>query len=332
MSRSPNVLVTGGAGYIGSVIVSRLIKDGFSVIVLDNLKSGHRDAVHPRATFIKADICDEKAIVGVFNQHNIEYVMHMAAETLVSASMTDPQKYFATNVTGSLNVLDVMLQNGVKKFIFSSSAAVYGEPQSSPIEENHPTVPINGYGESKLIIEKILKWYQRAYSLQFIALRYFCAAGATELFGEDHDPETHLIPNVLKAARNGSVPLSVYGNDYPTPDGSCVRDFVHVADIADAHILALKNLGEIGAGVYNLGNSRGYSVFEVIKMAEAVTGVNIPANITARRTGDPVSLIANAEKARQELGWKPILSELEAIVGSAWQWAQSHPAGYSSSM
>lgn len=328
MSRSPNVLVTGGAGYVGSVIVSRLIKDGFSVIVLDNLKLGHREAVHSQATFIKADICDKNAIGGVFARHNIEYVMHMAGETLVSASMTDPQKYFATNVTGSLNVLDAMLRNGVKKFIFSSSAAVYGEPQSSPIEENYPTVPINGYGESKLIIEKILKWYHRAYGLQFIALRYFCAAGATELFGEDHDPETHLIPNVLKAARNGSVPLLVYGNDYPTPDGSCIRDFVHVSDIADAHILALKNLGEIGAGVYNLGNNRGYSVFEVIKMAEAVTGVKILADIAARRTGDPATLVANAEKARQELGWKPIYSELEAIVGSAWQWARSHPDGY----
>jgi len=324
------VLVTGGAGYVGSVIVSRLINDGYSVIVLDNLKSGHKDAVHPRATFIQSDICDKKAVSDVFHRHNIEYVMHMAAETLVSASMTDPQKYFAANVTGSLNVLDVMLQNGVRKFIFSSSAAVYGEPQSSPIEENHPTVPINGYGESKLIIEKILKWYHRAYGLQFIALRYFCAAGATELFGEDHDPETHLIPNVLKAARNGSVPLLVYGNDYPTPDGSCIRDFVHVSDIADAHILALKNLERIGSGIFNLGNSRGYSVFEVIKMAETVTGVKIPANIAARRTGDPVTLIANAEKARQELGWKPILSELEAIVGSAWHWAKSHPAGYPS--
>lgn len=330
MTHSPKVLVTGGAGYVGSVLVSRLIEDGFSVIVLDNLKQGHTEAVHPQATFIQANICNKTALGDVFNQHSIEYVMHMAAETLVSASITDPQKYFAVNITGSLNILDIMLQHNVKKLIFSSSAAVYGEPQSSPIAENHPAVPINSYGESKLIIEKILKWYHRAYNLRFIALRYFCAAGATETCGEDHDPETHLIPNVLKAAQNSSIPLSVYGNDYPTPDGSCIRDFVHVVDIADAHILALVNLGKIGAGIYNLGNSRGHSVFEVIGTAEKVTGVKIPVNIAARRTGDPVSLIADAERARRELGWKPVLSELDAIIGSAWRWAQSRPDGYSS--
>jgi UDP-glucose 4-epimerase len=323
------ILVTGGAGYVGSVVAEGLLKEGFGVVVLDNLQEGHHDAVPEGAEFIAADITVRQELEKVFAQNRIDAVMHMAAETVVPVSMTDPARHFRCNVVGGLNLLDAMLGHDVHRLIFSSSAAVYGEPRTDEIGEGHPKVPLNPYGETKLIFERILEWYGRAYQLQFICLRYFNAAGASQRLGEDHRPETHLIPNVLRAALDKSAPVTLFGTDYPTRDGSCVRDYVHVIDIAQAHILALKRLKNRSGRAYNLGSGGGHSVMEVVEVARQVTGVDIPAKVSARRPGDPAVLVASSALAQQELGWKPEYAGLESIVSSSWRWMQEHPQGYS---
>ena len=323
-----NVLITGGAGYVGSIVTERLLREGHKVIVLDNLRQGHKEAILPLAEFVLADICDTSSLESGFRQFKIDAVMHMAAETVVEYSMTDPKRYFHNNLVGGMNLLDAMLKHGVDRIIYSSTAAVYGEPRSIPIKEDHPETPINSYGESKLMFERILDWYGRAYGIKHISFRYFCAAGATGLLGEDHRPETHLIPNVLKAALNANNPVSIFGTDYPTKDGSCIRDFVHVVDIAQAHLLAMEKIDSLSGNIYNLGNGRGYSVLEVIKTAEEVAGVKIPVKFCPRRLGDPMTLVASSERAKRELDWKPQFSKLEDIIGSAWRWLKDHPDGY----
>jgi len=322
------VLVTGGAGYVGSIVTEELLKEGHHVIVLDNLQQGHRRAILPEAELVQADICDIKALGNVFGRCKIDAVMHMAAETVVEYSMSDPKRYFQNNVVGGINLLDTMIKHGVDTFIFSSSAAVYGEPQSIPVEESHPKLPVNAYGESKLMFERILEWYGKAYGLKHISLRYFNAAGASERLGCDQHPETHLIPNVLKAALNSDSPVTIFGTDYPTKDGTCIRDYIHVVDIAQAHVLALGKLENLTGNVYNLGNGEGYSVLEVVETAKRVTGVDIPAIISSRRLGDPAVLVASSTRAKSELDWKPRFSELESIVESIWEWMKEHPSGY----
>jgi len=323
-----NVLVTGGAGYIGGIVTEHLLNQGHSVTVLDNLQQGHQEAVLSPAKFVSGDICDAKTLERIFRRSRINAVMHMAADTLVGHSMTDPKRYFHNNLVGGISLLNAMLEHNVNKIIFSSTAAVYGEPQNIPIEEDHPKAPINSYGQSKLMFETVLDWYRRAYGIKCISFRYFCAAGATELLGEDHRPETHLIPNILKVALNKDSTVSVFGTDYPTKDGSCIRDFIHVADVAQAHLLALEKADSLSGNVYNLGNGEGYSVLEVIKVAEKIVGENIPVKFSPRRPGDPVTLIASSKRAAKELGWKPEFPELGSIVGSAWRWLKDHPHGY----
>jgi UDP-glucose 4-epimerase len=322
------VLVTGGAGYVGSIVVEELLKQGYQVIVLDNLQQGHRDAVPREAELLIGDILDPQCLEGVFQRGTVDAVMHMAAETIVEFSMTDPKRYFQNNVVAGISLLEAMLKHEVGKLIFSSSAAVYGEPQATRIEEEHPRAPVNAYGESKLMFERILDWYGKAYRLKHISLRYFNAAGATESLGEDHRPETHLIPAVLKAALGRDGPFHIFGTDCPTEDGSCIRDYIHVADIAKAHVLALEKVEPLGAGVYNLGNGKGFSVLQVVEAARRVTGLDIPARVSPRRPGDPAVLVASAKRAREELGWKPKFAELEVIIESAWKWAREHPHGY----
>jgi len=324
-----NILVTGGAGYVGSIVAEELLNQGHDVVILDNLQQGHKKAVLPEAQFILADICNARTLDDVFSQFKIDAVTHMAAETVVEYSVTDPKRYFQNNIIGGLNLLDAMVKHDVHRFIFSSSAAVYGEPQTIPIEEDHPPNPNNAYGESKFIFERILDWYRRAYGIRAISLRYFNAAGASERLGEDHRPETHLIPNVLKAAL-GNSPVTIFGTDYPTKDGSCIRDYVHVVDIARAHILALEKVDNLSGGVYNLGSGTGYSVLEVVETARKVTGINIPIKVNSKRLGDVATLVASSSRARSELNWKPGLSELEDIIDSAWRWMKQHPKGYES--
>jgi len=321
------VLVTGGAGYVGSVASDELIKTGHDVTILDNLQQGHEPAVLGGARFVKGDICKPAPLAKLFRESRFDAVMHMAAETVVEYSTTDPRRYFHTNVTSGINLLDAMLEHGVGRLVFSSTAAVYGEPQSTPIPEEHPKKPVNAYGLSKLMFEQILEWYGRAYGLKHVSFRYFNAAGATERLGEDHRPETHLIPNVLKAALDRG-PVSVFGNDYPTPDGSCIRDYVHVTDIARAHVLAFEKIDLLSGSVYNLGNQQGYSVKEVIRTAEEVTGISIVVEDRPRRAGDPAALVAGSSLAQSELGWKPRCPSLDSIISSAWDWTRAHPLGY----
>lgn len=323
-----NILVTGGAGYVGSVAAEMLLKEGHQVTILDNLQQGHRQAVLPGAGLVVGDICDAEFLDGVFGRLKVDAVMHMAAETVVEYSMTDPKRYFRNNIVGGIALLDAMLKHNVLKLIFSSSAAVYGEPESTPIEEDHPKMPTNAYGESKLMFETILEWYGKAYGLNYASLRYFNAAGASRNLGEAHHPETHLIPNILKAALDKTSPVAIFGTDYATKDGSCVRDYVHVMDIARAHILALSRLNGLRNRAYNLGNGRGYSVLEVVKAAGKVTGVDIPVTVLPKRAGDPAVLVASGRRASSELGWKPEFPELESIIESAWKWLKEHPGGY----
>lgn len=322
------ILVTGGAGYIGSVVTEQLVSRGNRVIILDNLEQGHREAIHPEAEFVEGDIRDADACEQVFHREKIDAVMHMAAESIVPYSMTDPGRFYQINVAAGLSLLDAMLRHDVDRCVFSSSAAVYGQPESIPMEEDHIKEPCNAYGDSKLAFERILKWYGEAYGLKHLSLRYFNAAGATERFGEDHEPETHLIPIVLKAALEGGTPVSVFGDDYPTMDGSPVRDYVHVADIADAHLLALDALNLSGETIFNLGNGVGYSVLEVLAAAREITGSSIPHVVKQRRAGDPALLVASSDRATAELGWKPKFSSLESIIESAWEWIERHPRGY----
>lgn len=325
-----NILITGAAGYIGSVITEELVKEGDSVIALDNLQQGHREAVSAEAEYVQADLGNSEELGQVFHRYQIDAVMHLAAESIVRHSMTDPGKFFQNNVIYSINLLDTMLKHRIYKLIFSSTAAVYGEPEEVPIRESEPARPVNPYGESKLMFERILHWYGQAYGLGFISLRYFNAAGASECFGENHNPETHLIPSILKVALGQRNEIPVFGTNFPTADGSCIRDYIHVLDIAKAHILALKYLEKnVHNKAYNLGNNKGYSVLQVIETARKVTGTRIPAVIYPQRQGDPAILVANSELARSELGWQPEFYDLERIIESAWQWQKKHPHGYS---
>jgi UDP-glucose 4-epimerase len=321
------VLVTGGAGYIGSVVVEQLIKHGHAAVVYDNLSKGHAAAVAPEAVFVKADLADRDELIHALDQNKIEAVIHLAASSLVGESVQHPQRYFANNVTASLSLLDAMLAVGVKKIVFSSTAAVYGSPETMPITEETPLNPVNPYGESKLAFERMLRWYDEAYALRYVSLRYFNAAGASERFGEDHDPETHLIPNVLRVAAGKSSHVDIFGEDYPTPDGTCVRDYIHVVDLADAHALAL-NVLEKRSEIYNLGYGSGYSVAEVVEMARQVTKRWISTEAAPRRPGDPPVLIASPDKIMRDLGWNPRHSELDRIIESAWRWHLAHPNGY----
>jgi len=314
-------LVTGGAGYIGSHTVAELARRGYRAIVLDNLSEGHREAVLD-APLEVVDLSDEKGLDRVFETHPVDGVIHFASLCYVGVSVTDPRLYFEQNLGNALTLLRVMLRHGVKKFIFSSSCATYGNPIRVPIDESHPQDPVNPYGETKYFVERILRDYDRAYGLRFVALRYFNAAGASRdnRLGESHDPETHLIPRVLQAAKNGGT-VDVYGEDYPTPDGSCVRDYIHVEDLATAHVAALDWLSANDrSDAFNLGTGHGYSVKEVIEAASMITGCSIPVNVAPRRAGDPPALVADAQKAYQTLNWKPQHSELSTIMETAWRW------------
>ncbi|HUK34651.1 MAG TPA: UDP-glucose 4-epimerase GalE [Vicinamibacterales bacterium] len=321
-----NVLVTGGAGYIGSVICDQLLADGHGVVVIDNLSKGHRDAVAERATFVEADLLDRSAVVDTLARHQVDAVIHMAASSLVGESMSQPSKYYRNNLWATLGLLEAMTYSGTRRLVFSSTAAVYGNPEKQPIEEHDPTVPTNPYGDTKLAVERALHWYSLAHGLQFVALRYFNAAGATRTRGERHSPETHLIPLVLDAAaKNTSV--AVFGNDYPTKDGTCVRDYVHVSDLARAHVLALSALADgAPSATFNLGCGQGYSVTEVVDAARRVTGRPITIDVQARRAGDPAVLVASSAKIRETLGWTPEHERLDDIVGSAWAWMRTFDA------
>jgi UDP-glucose 4-epimerase len=322
------VLVTGGAGYIGSVVTEELVRDGHEVIVYDSLYKGHREAVVPGAKLVVADLMDGETLRRTLKENNIEAVIHMAADSLVGESVQNPAKYYRNNVVAGLSLLDAMLETGVKRIVFSSTAATYGEPLKQPIEETDPNNPTNPYGASKLAFEHALKWYDTAYGLRSASLRYFNAAGATEHCGESHDPETHIIPIVLQAAQGTREAVEVYGDDYPTRDGTCVRDYIHVVDLARAHILSLGVLNE-ASRIYNLGcGGDGYTVREVIETAREVTGRDIKVRVGPRRPGDPAVLIASSEKIKRELGWQPSQQDLKLIIQSAWNWMQSHPHGY----
>jgi UDP-glucose 4-epimerase len=319
------ILVTGGAGYIGSVCVEDLLNRGHEVTVLDNLTEGHRNAVDRRANFVQGDLADKAAVSDLIRTERPEAVMHFAANALVGESMQDPYKYFYNNVSCGLNLLHAMVENGVKRFVFSSTCATYGIPETVPIDELAPQKPVNPYGESKLIFEKILRWFDQIHVLTFASLRYFNAAGASEAFGEDHRIETHLIPCVLQVPLGKREHAQVFGTDYPTPDGSCIRDYIHVSDLAQAHALALE-VKE--SDFFNLGIGGGVSVLEVIDACKKVTGKDIPVVKQPRRPGDPPLLIASARKAHEVLGWRPQFDRIEDVVASAWRWHARHPNGY----
>ena len=320
-----NVLVTGGAGYIGSICAEELLHAGHAITVYDNLTEGHRSAVDVGAKFIFGKPEEPGDILQAVKTARPDAIMHFAANSLVGESMENPKKYFRNNVVNGLKLLDAAVECGVKKFVFSSTCATYGPPDKIPMTEDLPQRPINPYGESKLMFEKFLQWYQKIYGLEFIAFRYFNAAGASENFGEHHRIETHLIPNVLKVPLGQMKQCEIYGTDYPTPDGTCIRDYIHIIDLAQAHILGLQP-GK--TGFYNLGNGDGYSVRQVISTCEKVTGKKIAAVEKPRRPGDPPRLVASAEKAIRELGWKPKYPKLEDIVTTAWAWHKKHPTGY----
>ena len=319
------LFVTGGAGYIGSICVEQLLNLGHEVTVFDNLTEGHRKAVDPRAQFVFGDLQKPEQIAAALREASPEAVMHFAANALVGESMTNPSKYFRNNVYGGVNLLDGMVAAGVKKFVFSSTCATFGPPERNPIDETLPQRPINPYGESKLIFEKILRWYDEIHGLKYVALRYFNAAGASETYGEDHRTETHIIPNVLKVALGQKDHVNIFGNDYPTPDGTCIRDYIHILDLAQAHILAL---GRTESACYNLGTGGGTSVREIIAACEKVTGKKIAVQESPRRPGDPPLLIAASDKVKRELGWNPQFQSIEKIIESAWAWHEKHPDGY----
>lgn len=325
------VLVCGGAGYIGSHAVRALLAAGEEVIVLDNLQTGHVDAVPENVKLCLGDLRDTEFLDRVFKENKIDGVIHFAADSLVGESVVEPFKYYDNNVGGSLSLLKAMKKYGVKHIVFSSTAATYGEPKNIPILETDATVPTNPYGETKLAVEKMLKWADGAYGIKHTVFRYFNVAGAYETgeIGEDHSPETHLIPIILQVALGKREKISIYGDDYPTADGTCIRDYIHVMDLVNAHVLALKKLKEgAESTVYNLGNGEGFSVKEVIEVARKITKHSIPAEICPRRAGDPARLVASSEKAIKELGWKPKYNKLEQIIESAWNWYKKNPDGY----
>ncbi|TVY10807.1 UDP-glucose 4-epimerase GalE [Paenibacillus cremeus] len=324
------ILVTGGAGYIGSHTVAELLARGEDVIVVDNLQQGHREALLGGKLYV-GDLRDMDFLDGVFRENQVDAVIHFAANSLVGESMQNPGKYYHNNVYGTLCLLEKMNEHGVKNIVFSSTAATYGEPEQVPILETDRTLPTNTYGETKLAMEKMMHWFDTAHGIKYVSLRYFNAAGAHEggAIGEDHAPETHLVPIILQVALGQRPHISIFGDDYATPDGTCIRDYIHVSDLADAHILAVEKLRAGGASsIYNLGNGKGFSVKEVIEIARQVTGHPIPAVVEARRAGDPATLVASSERIRAELGWNPKRDSLEQIIASAWNWHQSHPSGY----
>jgi UDP-glucose 4-epimerase len=325
------VLVTGGAGYIGSVVNQELLRAGHHIIVYDNLSKGHAAAVPPSIPLIKADLSDRATLTSALNDHGIQAVVHMAADALVGESMIDPGKYYENNLLAGIILLECMRACGVDRIVFSSSAAVYGQPLKQPIEETDAVAPLNPYGETKLAFEKALRWYSGAYNLRFVSLRYFNAAGASPEFGEWHHPESHIIPLVLQTASGKRKTLEIYGGDYPTRDGTCLRDYVHVTDLATAHVLALEAMKapDAPSRIFNLGcGGDGYTVREVVDVACQITGRNIPVQISPRRPGDPAILVASSERIRKELGWQPRYQDLAKIIGSAWNWLQAHPNGY----
>ncbi len=323
------ILVTGGAGYIGSVATELLLDKGHQVVVFDNLIKGHRGAVDPRAHFVEGDLADQALLENTLREQGIDAVMHFAAHSLVGESMENPGKYFSNNVCTGLTLAEAMTRTGIRMLVFSSSAATYGMPEGDIIHESEPADPINPYGESKLMYERMLRWFDRIHGLRFVSLRYFNAAGATEKHGEVHDPETHIIPIVLQAALGQRPVVQIYGNDYPTPDGTAVRDYIHVVDLAEAHVLALEWLAKGNESqIFNLGNGHGFSVQQVIEVAREVTGQDIPAEVGPRRPGDPPVLVASSEKISQKLGWQPRYPQLAGIIKTAWDWHRKHPLGY----
>lgn len=326
------ILVCGGAGYIGSHAVYRLIENSEDVVVIDNLQTGHKEAIHPKAHFYQGDIRDRDFLKTVFDNHSFDTVIHFAANSLVGESMENPLKYYDNNVYGTQVLLEIMNEFNVKQIVFSSTAAVYGEPTQVPITETDITFPTNTYGETKLAMEKMMKWANRAHDIRFISLRYFNVAGAYGVgLGEDHDPETHLIPLILKVPLGQRDEISIFGDDYDTHDGTCIRDYIHVLDLVDAHILAVQKLRKGSEPeIYNLGNGSGFTVKEVIEAARKVTNHPIPASVKARRSGDPAKLVASSIKAKEELGWEPKFPNIEDIVASAWEWHKSNPNGYGS--
>lgn len=323
------ILVTGGAGYIGSSAVEDLQKKGEKVIVLDNLVYGHKQAIGENVVFYEGDIGDKNLVEQILTEHDIEACMHFSAYAYVGESVEQPQKYYENNFVQTLKLLEVLIAKNVKKFIFSSTCATFGEPQYMPLDEKHPQFPVNPYGWSKFMVERALADYDKAYDLKFVALRYFNACGATERCGEHHDPETHLIPLILFAAQGKRESISVFGDDYPTPDGTAIRDYIHISDLSQAHLLALEHLRKGGESEFiNLGNGTGFSVMEVIEAARKVTGKVIKAVIAPRRAGDPSRLIANSTKAQEVLGWNPNFPEIEKIIEDSWKWHEANPHGY----
>ncbi|MGG5341565.1 UDP-glucose 4-epimerase GalE [Enterococcus sp. AZ192] len=326
-----SILVLGGAGYIGSHAVDQLINKNYEVIVVDNLQTGHKQAVHEQAVFYQGDIRDKAFMQDIFKKESIDGVIHFAASSLVGESVEKPLIYFNNNVYGTQVVLEVMAEFGVKQIVFSSTAATYGEPKAMPIVETMPTNPENPYGESKLMMEKMMKWCDQAYGMRYVALRYFNVAGAKAdaSIGEDHDPETHLVPIILQAALGQREYLGIYGDDYDTADGTCIRDYVYIEDLIAAHIAALEYLQNGNeSNIFNLGSNNGYSVKEMLEAAREVTGKEIPAKILPRRAGDPSKLVASSEKAKEILGWQPKVTDIKEIIKTAWDWHISHPKGY----
>ena len=326
-----SIVVLGGAGYIGSHAVYQLMDEGYDTVVVDNLQTGHKGAIHPKARFYEGDIRDQDFLRDVFTKENVDAVLHFAAYSLVGESMEKPLEYFRNNVYGTQVLLEVMNEFNVKHIVFSSTAATYGEQAQMPITEEMPTNPTNAYGETKLTMEKLMKWCDTAYGMKYVSLRYFNVAGArsTGEIGEDHHPETHLIPVVLQVALGQRESISIFGEDYPTEDGTCIRDYIHVEDLIAAHILALKYLQNGGeSNIFNLGSSNGFSVKEIVEAARTVTGHELPAKIAPKRSGDPSTLIASSEKAQRILGWEPKRTSIETIIEDAWKWHQAHPAGY----
>lgn len=322
------VLVTGGAGYIGSVVTAQLLAKGCEVIVCDNLSHGSKRAIPVGANLVIADTADRAALDRIFTGQRFDAVVHLAAFIEAGESMQVPEKYFRNNTANSLTLLEAMLHHKVRRFVFSSTAALYGTPERTPIEESDPLRPTNAYGESKLLVEQMLTWFHRIHGLRYASLRYFNAAGAAGDLGEDHVPESHLIPLTLQVALGKREHIAIYGTDYPTPDGTCVRDYIHVSDLASAHLLALDALRERDKLVYNLGNGRGFSVREVVETVRRVTGHPIPAREVERRPGDPAMLVAASDSIKRELQWQPQFQTLESIVRSAWEWRRAHPDGY----
>jgi UDP-glucose 4-epimerase len=322
------ILVTGAAGYIGSVVTELLIGEGHEIVGLDDLSGGHRGAVHPAAKFVEMDLLDGAGLKTLFAAEKFDAVVHLAAKALIDESIRNPGIFFHVNITGGINLLEAMVANDVKRIVFSSTAATYGQPEQIPIVEDAPKNPVNAYGESKLAFERIMAWYRRSYGLCHVSLRYFNAAGATEERGEWHVPETHLIPIVFEAALGERESMKLFGTDWETRDGTCVRDYVHVVDIAGAHLLALGQIDTLGARAYNLGHGSGYSNLEVIEAVRKVTGREVKVVPAERRAGDPATLIASSELIRRELGWNPKYPDLETIIDTAWRWRQKHPRGY----